>query len=59
MVEFALILVPLLILVVGIIQFGIGLNYWLDITGSPTRARAGRSSTPIRETPLGSTDPIP
>ncbi len=31
MVEFALILVPLLILVVGIIQFGIGLNYWLDM----------------------------
>ena len=31
MVEFALILVPLLILVVGILQFGIGLNYWLDM----------------------------
>ena len=31
MVEFALVLVPLLILVVGIIQFGIGLNYWLDM----------------------------
>ena len=31
MVEFALILFPLLILVVGIIQFGIGLNYWLDM----------------------------
>ena len=30
-VEFALILFPLLILVVGIIQFGIGLNYWLDM----------------------------
>ena len=30
MVEFALILIPLLILVVGIIQFGIGLNFWLD-----------------------------
>jgi Flp pilus assembly protein TadG len=30
MVEFALILFPLLILVVGVIQFGIGLNYWLD-----------------------------
>ena len=29
-VEFALILIPLLILVVGIIQFGIGLNFWLD-----------------------------
>ena len=31
MVEFALILLPLLILVAGIIQFGIGLNYWLDM----------------------------
>ena len=31
MVEFALILIPLMILVVGIIQFGIGLNYWLDM----------------------------
>ena len=31
MVEFGLILIPLLILVVGIIQFGIGLNYWLDM----------------------------
>ena len=31
MVEFALILIPLLILVVGVIQFGIGLNYWLDM----------------------------
>jgi Flp pilus assembly protein TadG len=30
MVEFALILIPLLILVVGIIQFGIALNFWLD-----------------------------
>ena len=30
-VEFALILFPLLLLVVGIIQFGIGLNYWLDM----------------------------
>ena len=28
--EFALILIPLLILVVGVIQFGIGLNFWLD-----------------------------
>ena len=28
MVEFALILIPLLVLVVGIIQFGIALNYW-------------------------------
>ena len=31
MVEFALILLPLLLIVVGIIQFGIGLNYWLDM----------------------------
>lgn len=31
MVEFALVLFPLLLLVVGIIQFGIGLNYWLDL----------------------------
>ena len=31
MVEFALILLPFLILVGGIIYFGIGLNYWLDM----------------------------
>jgi hypothetical protein len=31
MVEFALILFPLLLLVVGIIQFGIALNNWLDM----------------------------
>ena len=31
MVEFALVLFPLLIIVAGIIQFGIGLNYWLDM----------------------------
>ena len=31
MVEFGLILLPLLLLVVGIIQFGIALNYWLDM----------------------------
>src|SRR5688572_14037703 len=30
MVEFALILLPFLLLVGGIIYFGIGLNYWLD-----------------------------
>ena len=30
MVEFGLILFPLLLLVAGIIQFGIALNYWLD-----------------------------
>ena len=29
-VEFALILIPLLIIVVGILQFGIALNFWLD-----------------------------
>jgi Flp pilus assembly protein TadG len=29
--EFALILLPLLLLVAGIIQFGIGLNFWLDM----------------------------
>jgi TadE-like protein len=31
MVEFALILLPLLLLVSGIIWFGIGLNFWLDM----------------------------
>ena len=31
MVEFALILLPLLTIVAGIIWFGIGLNYWLDM----------------------------
>ena len=31
MVEFALILFPLLVLVTGILWFGIGLNYWLDM----------------------------
>jgi Flp pilus assembly protein TadG len=30
LVEFALVLLPLLLIVVGILQFGIGLNYWLD-----------------------------
>ena len=30
-IEFALILVPLMMVVAGIILFGIGLNYWLDI----------------------------
>jgi hypothetical protein len=30
-VEFALILLPLLILVAGIVYFGIGLNYWLSM----------------------------
>jgi hypothetical protein len=29
--EFAIILFPLLLLVAGIIQFGIGLNFWLDM----------------------------
>ncbi len=43
-IEFALILIPLLILVVGIIQFGIGLNYWLDMnrTREPGRTLGGR-----------------
>ena len=43
MVEFALILFPLLILVVGIIQFGIGLNYWLDLNRlvEPRRSLGG------------------
>lgn len=31
MVEFALILLPLMTIVAGIIWFGIGLNYWLDM----------------------------
>jgi hypothetical protein len=31
MVEFALILLPLLLIVAGIIQFGIAINYWLDM----------------------------
>ena len=31
MVEFALVLLPLLLLVSGIIWFGIGLNFWLDM----------------------------
>lgn len=31
MVEFAIILFPLLLIVVGVIQFGIALNYWLDM----------------------------
>lgn len=32
LVEFALILPIFLLMIVGIIQFGIGLNYWLDLT---------------------------
>ena len=31
LVEFALIVPLFLIIVVGIIQFGVGLNYWLDL----------------------------
>ena len=31
MVEFALVLFPLLLCVAGVIQFGIALNYWLDM----------------------------
>lgn len=59
MVEFALILIPLLILVVGIIQFGIGLNYWLDLNRlSNQGARwAAVNAYPGCGTPLGSTDP--
>ena len=48
MVEFALILLPLLLLVAGIIQFGIGLNYWLDtasITLSEMRNRRHNEQT--------------
>ena len=48
MVEFALILFPLLILVVGIIQFGIGLNYWLDMNRLSNQGAAGRPSTSTR-----------
>jgi hypothetical protein len=29
-VEFALVLFPLLLLVAGIVQFGIGINFWMD-----------------------------
>jgi hypothetical protein len=29
--EFALVLIPLLLLVAGVVQFGIALNYWLDM----------------------------
>ena len=48
MVEFALILFPLLIIVAGIIQFGIGLNYWLDMQPDlePGRALGGRRLWP-------------
>src|SRR5262245_33729300 len=35
--EFALILLPLLALVGGIIYFGIGLNYWLDMNRVPNQ----------------------
>lgn len=52
MVEFALVLIPFLMLVVGIIQFGIGLNFWLDaqrIANQGARWAAvncGRDATP-------------
>ena len=61
MVEFALILFPLLILVVGIIQFGIGLNYWLDMNRLANQGarwavvnayRAARDGAPTTPTPL-------
>jgi TadE-like protein len=58
-VEFALILIPLLILVVGIIQFGIGLNYWLDMNRlSNQGARwAVVNAYPTCGVPTPSTDP--
>ena len=58
MVEFALILIPLLILVVGIIQFGIGLNYWLDmkrIANQGARWAAVNNWPP--DCPVGTDDP--
>jgi Flp pilus assembly protein TadG len=57
MVEFALILMPLLLLVTGIIQFGIGLNFWLDmnrIANQGARFAAvncGSQATPPQCTP--------
>jgi len=59
MVEFALILIPLLILVVGIIQFGIGLNYWLDLNRlSNQGARwAAVNAYPGCGTPFPTSDP--
>ena len=59
MVEFALILFPLLIIVAGVIQFGVGLNYWLDLNRlSNQGARwAVVNAYPGCGTPLGSTDP--
>ena len=41
MVEFALVLFPLLLLVAGIIQFGIAINFWQD---QQRLAAAGRAS---------------
>jgi TadE-like protein len=55
MVEFALILIPLLILVVGIIQFGIGLNYWLDMN---RLSNQGARWAVVNSYP-GCTDPAP
>ena len=55
MVEFALILVPLLIIVVGIIQFGIGLNYWLDMN---RLANQGARWAVVELRPVGATAPL-
>jgi TadE-like protein len=56
--EFALILFPLLILVGGIIYFGIGLNYWLDmqrIANQGARWAAVNNWPP--DCPVGQPDP--
>jgi len=56
--EFALILFPLLILVAGIIYFGIGLNYWLDmqrIANQGARWAAVNNWPP--DCPVGTADP--
>ena len=47
-VEFALILLPFLVLVGGIIYFGIGLNYWLDMNRV---ANAGARSAAVNNWP--------
>ena len=56
--EFALILFPMLILVAGIIYFGIGLNYWLDmqrIANQGARWAAVNNWPP--DCPVGTADP--
>ncbi len=56
--EFALILFPLLVLVGGIIYFGIGLNYWLDmqrIANQGARWAAVNNWPP--DCPVGTADP--